>query len=663
MFNHSPGKLRGGLGSRHGEDPSPGGGGLDLGIENPNQQQQKQQQQQDQQQQHFLRHLHQFQNQPPQNRPQQQTHSSHHQPVFSDGLGFASPPAQDASSMHRFSTNMGPDQVHDPADGQDVTMGDAHEPEANVTNLIAHFENGKKKPPKPNKPSHIAAFNRANNPLRVTSPTGEQFTSSSLRVRSGSIGRPPPVRFGSMGYQGHSGMRVSSPIASQSVEAYGNRTAGRSTTSRATTAATPTSPYTTIASSMDMPVPLRRQASTIGAMQVDGVTSSSSDNFLSPDAISPGPGSMGGGGAHSPFGFVDNGNRMVRSVQGHMLDTFGGTMGSPIIGTPTSPFGNMDYSAPRVVSPIQSPSVDPYGDIGVLAGIGVSNAAASPFDAMSAADRVTSPMETTGVDAFDFRMDTKPPPQFVHTPTDAFQSLDPFQSLNPAVNHHQPAPPQVSFSGMASPSSTDPFGDIGLLIKQEPNVDQVEFGGLSPAPRSATTVHAPIDFSNPGYFQAQQPLQQSHSHQQHPQQPLHHTHQQHHPQQHQPQPPPPPAKKLFLSRSQQDMSGNQSTPGFNIWRPPVPSTPKPVLTHSQQASSGSISSSAAPNKSAAFLAQSRAELRIQTDHPNVMSHHQHQQQQQQPFSSTLSITSPTSAILPSSSTENPVQSPLAASPV
>lgn len=539
--------------------------------------------------------------------------------------------------MHDFSTSMGHGQAQNPAHGQDVEMDDAHQPEASVTNLIAQFENRGPKPPKPAKPSHVAAFNRANNPLRVTSPTGEQFTSSSLRVRSGSIGRPPPVRFGSMGHQGHSSMRVASPITNQSVEAYGNKAGGRS---NSRVAATPTSPYATIASSMNMPAPLRRQASTV-SMQMDNMQN---ENFLNSGTMSPGAGNMDSGQA-SPFGFVNNGNRMVRSMQGHMMDTFGnmsGAMASPIVGTPTSPFGNIDYSAPRVTSPIQSPSIDPYGDIGALANLGGNNGSVSHFDAMSSADRVTSPMQTTGMHAFDLGLDTKQNAQFVHTPTDAFQNLDPFQSMNSVANHQHS---QLSYADMGSTSSTDPFADLGLLIKQEPNVDSGHFDGMSPGPQSASTVHTPMNFANQGYFQPQ--TLQSHSQpQQHSQPQLH---------QHQPQPPPPPAKKPFLSRNQQDMAGNQSTPGFNMWRPPVPSTPKPVISHSQQPSTSSITS-ATPNKSAAFLAQSRAELRIQTDHKPGMS-----QEQQQPFSANMSIASPNNVILPSS-VDNTVQSPSGASP-
>ncbi|PKS11045.1 hypothetical protein jhhlp_002806 [Lomentospora prolificans] len=630
MFNHSPSKLHGGLGSRHGDDPSIGGGGLGLGIANPNQQQH---------QYHFQQRLQQFQLQHQQDPAQDQAHPSNHQPIFPAHFSFASPPAQDASPMHNLPSNVAHSQAQNPAHGQDVDMGDAHQPEASVTNLIAQFENRSAKPPKPAKPSHVAAFNRANNALRVTSPTGEQFTSSSLRVRSGSIGRPPPVRFGSMGHQGHTGMRVASPITSQSVEAYGNRAAARSN-SRA--AATPTSPYTTIANSMSMPAPLRRQASSADAMQTDNMQN---ENFMNTGTMSPGTTGNMDGNHPSPFSFVSNGGRIVRSMQGHMMDTFGnmgGSMASPIVGTPTSPFGNIDYSAPRVVSPIQSPSIDPYGDIGALANLGGNNGTHSHFDAMSSADRVSSPMQTAGMSALDLGLDTKQTAQFVNSPTDAFQNIDPFLSMNSVASHQHS---QVSFADMGSTQSTDPFAGLGLLIKQEPNVDSGHhFDGLSPGSRSASTVHAPMNFANQGYFQPQalsshtQTQQDTQQQQQHQQQ----------------RPPPPPAKKSFLSRNQQDVGGTQSTPGFNMWRPPVPSTPKPVISHSQQPSKSSITSTT-PNKSAAFLAQSRAELRIQTDHqPSIP-------QQQQPFSASMSITSPNSVILPSS-VDTTVHNPSVASP-
>lgn len=558
--------------------------------------------------------------------------------------------------MHGFSTSIGHGQAHNPVHGQDMDMSDAHVPEASVTNLIAQFETRSTKPPKPAKPSHIAAFNRASNALRVTSPTGEQFTSSSLRVRSGSIGRPPPVRFGSMGHQSHSGMRMTSPTVGQSTDAYGGRAASRN---NSRSVATPSSPFPTIASSMNMSSQGHAQPNALGAVhQMDGAQN---ETFFGGGAMSTSSGNLDGG-QPSPFGFANGGNRMVRSMQGHIMDTFG--MVSPMAGTPTSPFGNIDYSAPSVVSPIQSPaidpSIDPYGDIGALANLG-SNGGASQFDSMSSVDRVHSPMQqTTAMGAFQLGLDSKPTAQFGNTPTDAFQSLDPFQAMSSvAANHHHG---QVSFVDMAANSSSDPFADLGLLIKQESNMESGHFDAGNLSPRSAGgAIHSPLHFANQGYFQP--PALQSHSQlqkqrQQHPQQQATPLHQQQQHQQHgQAQPPPPPAKKPFLSRNQQDIAGNQSTPGFSMWRPPVPSTPKPLVSHSQQPSSGSISS-ATPNKSAAFLAQSRAELRIQTDNAPSLS----QQQQQQTFNGTLSVASPTSRLV-TPSMDSAVRSPSVASPV
>ncbi|CAI4212908.1 unnamed protein product [Parascedosporium putredinis] len=423
MFNHSPSKLHGGLGSRNVEDPSLGGVGFGLGIENSDLHQQFQQRLQQFQQQQPQNHHHQ------QNRPQDPADSANSQPSFSASLSFASPSPQDASLMHGFSTSIGHGQAHNPVHGQDMDMSDAHVPEASVTNLIAQFETRSTKPPKPAKPSHISAFNRASNALRVTSPTGEQFTSSSLRVRSGSIGRPPPVRFGSMGHQSHSGMRVTSPTLGQSTDAYGGRAASRN---NSRSVATPSSPFPTIASSMNMSSQGHAQASALGAVhQMDGVQN---ETFFGGGAMPTSSGNLDGG-QPSPFGFANGGNRMVRSMQGHIMDTFG-------------------------MSPAIDPSIDPYGDIGALANLG-SNGGASQFDSMSSVDRVHSPMQqTTTMGAFQLGLDSKPTTQFVNTPTDAFQSLDPFQAMSSvAANHHHG---QVSFVDMAANSSSDPFADLGL---------------------------------------------------------------------------------------------------------------------------------------------------------------------------------------------------------
>ncbi|SPN98764.1 uncharacterized protein DNG_01805 [Cephalotrichum gorgonifer] len=617
MFNHSPDKVRGGLGSRHVEDQPLGGTGhgLGIGITSPQHHQQY---------------------------SQPQAHNPHQQPLFPSDFGFESSSHQ-SSSMSGFSASMGHGEARFQTHGEeDMNMDDVNPPEPRVTNLIAHFEN---RSTKPNKPTHNVpgsaptAFGRATNQFRVSSPTAEQFTSS-LRVRSGSIGRPPPARFGSMGQQGHSALRVASPMAVQAGDAHVNTSTA---TPGSHVADAPMSPFRTIPGAMDMPRPLRRQASNVGGgMRPGRAGNVSSSLYSNIDTLSPSTGHFEG--PSSPFGFVNNPNRAARPM--HMMDSFGGSAASPIIGTPTSPFGSMDFSAPRVLSPVQSPSADPYGDLVHFGTSMGDNPPLTPFDHMSPGGGVTSPMQPqSGVDTYaSLGMDGKEASSFVGSPTDHFQGLDPFNSMNSLANQHST---HSQFAHMSAAASIDTWGDLSVFVKQEPSADTAQFNSISPAPRSSV-VDTPMDFAGQGYFSShahQQPPQlqpeyQQHQHQQHQSQP----HQSHQPQLQQRrahgQPPARPAKKAFLR--QQNTAGSTSTPGFNIWKPPVPTTPKPVISHTHQQSS-SISST--PN--ASFLPHSQSGLRIQTDRAPSP----------QPPNTDMSITSPD--IMPSS-VASPIQGTLSA---
>ncbi|MBE3041431.1 hypothetical protein IMZ48_02380 [Candidatus Bathyarchaeota archaeon] len=202
MYNHTPDNARGGLGPRHGEDPSFSGGSHGLGIANSQHHQ----------------HQHQQYSQP-------QVHDPHQQSHFPSDFGFVSSTPHDPPSMNDYSASMGHGQAQYQTQGDAMDVEDTNESKPRVTNLIKQFETRSRRPSRSghNVPgSASTAFARATNSLGVASPNAEQFTSS-LRVRSGSIGRPPPIRFGSMGQQGHSGLRVASPMASQAREAHGNR--------------------------------------------------------------------------------------------------------------------------------------------------------------------------------------------------------------------------------------------------------------------------------------------------------------------------------------------------------------------------------------------------------------------------------------------------------
>ena len=514
-----------------------------------------------------------------------------------------------------------------------MDVEDGSESEPRVTNLIAHFENRSKKP---NKSGHnvpgsaSTAFGRATNPLRITSPTTEQFTSS-LRVRSGSIGRPAPVRFGSMGQQGHSGLRVSSPMASQAAEAHSNRDTGSRTPQVPDQSG---SSYRTMPGAMDMPTPLRRQSSSLQAgMRPGHVGNISANLYSNVDTLSSSAGHFDG--SPSSYGFMNNTNRAVRPM--HMMGNFGGigdgSVGSPIIGTPTSPFGTMDFGHQRV----QSPPTDQFGD---LAHFGTSmgdNHPVSPFDAMSPGARGATPMQPSSA-AGSYIKDSAS--SFVGSPTDHFQGLDPFNSLS-SINHQQQSTHQ--FGDMSASASMETWGDLGFFTKQEPSSDPPQFDAISPAPGSNdVSSHTPMSFTGQGYFDSRPP--------QLPRRP---------PQEQQPQPPPRPApsqpparpaKKPFL-RQQQDTAAHASTPGFNIWKPPVPSTPKPAIGHTQQHSSSSVPSSS----NAPYLPQSRSNLRVQTE--NTLS--------PQPSSADIPVTSPgnvmassvTSPILGTPSTTSEVRIP------
>lgn len=528
--------------------------------------------------------------------------------------------------MSDYSASMGHGQAQFQAQGEAMDVEDPGEPEPRVTNLIAHFENRSKRPHKSahNVPgSASAASGRAGNQFRVTSPAAEQFASSS-RVRSGSIGRHPPVRFGSMGQQG--GLRVASPMASHAGEAHGSRGAGAHG-SRVPDASA--YPFRAIPGPMDMPTPLRRQSSSVGGgMRPGHVGNISANLYSNVDALSSPGGHFDGG--PSPYGFVNSANRAVRPM--HMMDNFGGMGGaanaSPIVGTPSSPFGNMDFSAPRVISPVQSPPTDPFGDLSHFGSSMGDNPAASPFDAMSPGGRVTSPMQPpSGVGTYgSLGMDTKDNASFVGSPTDHFQGLDPFQSMNSTHNQHS----NHQFGDMSAAVSMETWGDLGVFTKQEPSVDTPQFENIPPAPGNSDAVHTPVNFAGQSYFQAQpQQLQQ----QQQPQP---------QPRPAPSQPPARPAKKPFLR--QQNTAGS-STPGFNIWKPPVPTKPKPVIGNTQHTSTPSTS-----NQS--YLPQSRSGLRLQTE--NTIS--------PQPYNADMLVTSPDTVM--SSSVASPLRdTPSAASPV
>lgn len=596
MYNpHSPGKVRGGLGPRHGEDPSLGGRAYGLGIADT---------------QHS----------------QRQAHEPHQQYISQSDFGFAPSSSHDPSSMSDYSASMGHGQAqfHPQDDAMEVEDESASEPR--VGNLIAHFENRSRKP---NKPSHNAPgsastpFVRASNPLRVTSPTAEQFTSS-LRVRSGSIGRPAPARFGSMGHQGHSGLRVASPMASQSGDAHGRRDAGH----HASHGTDPSSSFRTMHGSADMAgTPLRRQSSNVGGgMRPGHVGNISANLYSNVDTISPSTNQFDG--ASSPYGFVNSANRAVRPM--HMMGNFGGmgeaSAGSPIIGTPTSPFGNMDFSAPRVISPVQSPPADHFGE---LVSFGTSmgdNPAVSPFDTMPPSGRATTPMQqSSGTGAYrDTGMDGKESTSFVGSSTDHFQTLDPFGTMSPANNQQQ----THQYGDMSAAASMETWGDLGIFAKEEPSTDPTHFDAISPAPRRNDTIQTPINFAGQGYFDSQ------HTHSQ-PRLPQQHSQQR--PRAVPSQPPARPAKKPFL-RQQQDTAGHTSTPGFNIWKPPVPSTPKPAIGNTQQHSSSMPSAS-----NTSYLPQSQSNLRVQTERT----------QSPQTCNTDVPVTSPGSAMR--SSITSPMQ--------
>lgn len=594
MYNpHSPDKIRGGLGLRHGEDPSPGGGGYGLGIANP---------------QHHQHHQH----------SQQQAHDSHQQYILPSGFDFASPSSHDPSSMPDYAASTGNGQAQFQSQGDAMDVENASAPEPRVGNLIAHFENRSRKPSKPahNAPASASTpFGRAANLLRVTSPTAEQFTSS-LRVRSGSIGRPAPARFGSMGQQGHSGLRVASPMASQSGDAHGKRDTG----SHASHVPDPsTSSVRTMHGTADTTgTPLRRQPSNVGGGMRPGYVGNISTNLYSNvDTLSPPRNQFEG--APSAYGLVNSANRAVRPM--HMMGNFGamgeGSAGSPIIGTPTSPFGNMDFSAPNVISPVQSPPGDQFGE---LVNFGTSmgdSSAVSPFDAMSPGAGVTTPMQpSSGADTYrDAGMGGKESTSFLGSSTDHFQGLDPFNSMSPANNQQQTS----QFGDMSAAASMETWGDLSILGKEEPSTDSTQFDAISPAPRGNGTIQTPMDFAGQGYIDSQPSQSQPRLQQQQSQS---------RPRAVPSQAPARPAKKPFL-RQQQDTASHTFTPGFNIWKPPVPSTPKPAIGNTQQHSSSVPSTS-----NTVFLPQAQSNLQVQTENTPTS----------QPYNAEVAVTSPGSAM-------------------
>lgn len=311
-----------------------------------------------------------------------------------------------------------------------------------------------------------------------------------------------------------------------------------------------------------------------------------------------------------------------------------GSAGSPIIGTPTSPFGNMDFAGPRVISPVHSPPTDPFGEVVNFGASMGDNPAVSPFDALSPGGRVTTPMQPSS-GAGSYRgagMDGKES-GFVGSHTDHFQGLDPFDSMG-SINQHA----THRFGDMSAAASMETWGDLGAFAKEEPSSDATQFDAMSPAPRSNDMAQTPVNFASQGYFDSQPPQPQPRLPQQHPQpRPR--------PRPVPSQPPARPAKKPFLR--QQDTAGLSSTPGFNIWKPPVPSTPKPAIGNPQQHSSAVPSASNAP-----FLPQSQPEVKVEIE-DDLLS---------QPYNADIPVASP-SNVMPSSVTSPTLDTPSAASPV
>ncbi|MBE3041430.1 hypothetical protein IMZ48_02375 [Candidatus Bathyarchaeota archaeon] len=396
--------------------------------------------------------------------------------------------------------------------------------------------------------------------------------------------------------------------------------------------------------STDMSTSLRSQSSNVGGgMRPGHVGNISANLYSNVDTLSSSAGHFEG--PSSPYGFANSANRAVRPM--HMMGNFGGmgeAAGSPIIGTPTSPFGRMDFAAPQVTSPVQSPPTDPFGE---LANFGTSmghNPAASPFDTMSPGGRVTTPMQpSAGAGTYRDAGMHGTEDTFVGSHADHFQGLDPFNSMG-SINQHV----THQFGDMSAAASMETWGDLGVFAKEEPSSEPTQFDAISPAPRNNDMAQTPMqtsmNFTGQGYFGSQPPQPPPQMPQQQPRQ------QPQLPPRSRPrpvpsQPPARPAKKPFLR--QQDTAGEGSTPGFNIWKPPVPSTPKPAIGHIQQRSSAM-----SPTSNVPFLPLSQSDVKAE---PGITL-------SSQQYDADMRVTSPNTA-MPSSVASPMRDTPSVSSPV
>jgi hypothetical protein len=411
-------------------------------------------------------------------------------------------------------------------DQQDVEMEDRP---AGVVNLIAHFDSisRARKPSKGTSgagtPTPFATARGMGGSHavggRVTSPAVEQFQIHS-RVRTGSIGRPPPVRFGTMGA---AGLRVASPAVASPGDGHGSGVVVASGSPFGMTAAS--APPAPRSSSMSMQHPQASRGFGTAPTQASSVA----PDVFGHDRM----GAMFGdvaSTASSPFGFGPGMGAMGNPMAGHSIDSYGIT--SPGLNTPTSPFGAFDFGAPRVGSPVQSPMVDVFGNVDDLARFGNATASFSSLDQTALG---TSPIPNPAGDGFG---------SLAYSSVSAFQNLEPFKTTPQGNSHHTQ---QAGGSG-----GTGGFGEPNIQIKVEdavPSPMATQFG-------SQQSSSPPKDFRPPlpprkaflQSYQAQNAMpSQTHN-------------------QNQNQNPTTPAHTT-----------TPSTPGFNIWRPPIPSTPKPVL--------------------------------------------------------------------------------------
>jgi len=498
MWNYSPGRPRGASGSEH-VDQQGGFGGFNFGDSSQSQQQQQ-------------NGMHDF------------------------GMS-ASPLPTDHSPMTWGQQLGGEAQGQGQAgEQQDVEMEGTRP--AGVGNLIAHFDSiSKARKTSKGGAGTPTPFGRAINghPSRVTSPAVDQFQSHS-RVRTGSIGRPPPVRFGTMGA---AGMRVTSPVAE-----------GHNASSGA-------SPFGATSRSSSMST-MQATSRGFGTMGNASTATPTSDMF--------GHDRMGGifgntaGTVSSPFGFGPSMGGIGTPIAGHSIDSYGSVgLTSPGINTPATPFGGFDFGAPRVTSPTESPMVDSFGNVDDLVRFGNATSFSSMnHTSMGASPPIQSPVSD------NFGNMGSPPgvaPTFINSSVSTFQNVDPFKS-NPHGNDHNVH--QMSTAGSRGGNG---FGDMNVQVKHENQVSSpaaTQFGSINAVAggnsTSQTRSSPTKDFRPPlpprkaflHGLQAQNQMRtQSQGHQQ-------------------------------QTQNTESPTPNPSTPGFNIWRPPIPTTPKPVLAHNHQ---------------------------------------------------------------------------------